>query len=77
MTETKAQSIKHAEYAVLQVLLDKVDLSVLEFQMAVGPHGEKRFKKGAENVLKIIEGLAERRRHLLPVDHPHYQAKEE
>ena len=76
MTETRAVSIKHTEYAVLQVLLDSVDLSVLESQMATDGASEKRFKNGTQNILKIIEGLASRRTHLLPTDHPHYQAKE-
>ena len=77
MSEIRAVSIKHAEYAVLQTLLDKVDLSSLESQMATDGASEKRFTTGAKNILKIIEGLADRRRHLLPTDHPHYKAKEE
>lgn len=77
MSETRAVSIKHAEYAVLQCLLDTVDFSALEQQMATDAASEKRFKTAAANVSKIVEGLADRRRHLLPTDHPHYKAKEE
>ena len=77
MTETRAVSIKHAEYAVLQVLLDSVDLGGLEIDMAPDAASAKRFDTGAKNILKIIEGLAARRQHLLPTDHPHYKAKEE
>ncbi len=77
MSEIRAVSIKHAEYAVLSCLLDTVDLSILEQQMATDGSSEKRFTTGAKNILKIIEGLADRRRHLLPTDHPHYKAKEE
>lgn len=76
MSETRAVSIKHAEYAVLQALLDTVDLSMLEVEMAVDGASEKRFKTAAANVLKIVEGLADRRRHLLPTDHPHFKEKE-
>ena len=77
MSETRAVSIKHAEYAVLSTLLDKVDLATLENQMSTDNASQKRFETGAQNILKIIEGLADRRRHLLPTDHPHYKAKEE
>jgi hypothetical protein len=77
MSETRAVSIKHAEYAILQILLDTVDLSILEGQMATDDPSAKRFKTAGENVLKIVEGLADRRRHLLPTDHPHYKPKED
>mgnify|MGYP003625949080 CR=1 FL=1 len=72
----RAVSIKHVEYAVLSHLLDKVDLSDLEIDMAPDDASAKRFSAGAKNILKIIEGLADRRRHLLPTDHPHYKEKE-
>lgn len=77
MIETRAISIKHAEFAVLQALLDTVDLASLERQMVTDPASVKRFDTGAKNILKIIEGLADRRKHLLPLEHPEYTAKEE
>jgi hypothetical protein len=75
----RAKSIHHAEYAVLQQLLDGVDLHQLKKRMV--PDGdnvaEDRFNKGAEKVCKLIENLSDRRRHKLPQDHPHYKAKVE
>lgn len=75
----RAKSIHHAEYSVLQQMLDGIDLNQLKQRMV--PDGDKvaedRFNKGAEKVCKLIENLSDRRRHKLPQDHPHYKAKVE
>jgi hypothetical protein len=75
----RAKSIDHAEFALLQHLLDTVDLIGLESRMV--PDGDtvakNRFDKACENVCKLLENMSDRRRHKLPSDHPHYKAKEE
>ena len=76
MTETRATSKKHAEYAILKHLLTNHDLSTLRAQMIDDGVSDKRFNQGGEAVLKIIQGLVDRRKHTIPKDHPDYQAKE-
>ena len=76
IVETRTASKKHAEYAILKHLLQSHDLSELKEQMITDDISEKRFSQGGEAVLKIIQGLVDRRKHTLPKDHADYQAKE-
>ena len=75
----RAKSIDHAEFALIQHLLDTVDLYSLEARMV--PAGDdvakSRFDKACEKVCKLLENMSDRRRHKLPADHPHYQEKED
>jgi hypothetical protein len=75
----RAMSVKHVEFALLKHLLETVDLSALEQRMVPDgdEHAQKRYNAGCENICKIVEGLADRRAHKLPKDHPLYKAKEE
>jgi len=74
----RAMSIPHAEYEILQVLLNQVDLSNLRAAMGVGKtaeeveHAEDRFDKAAKNVLQFVDNLAKRRTHKLPKSHADY-----
>lgn len=75
----RAKSIDHAEFALLNHLLDTVDLYSLEQRMVPDgdAHAKKRFDKACEKVCGLLENMADRRRHKLPADHPHYKAKED
>tara|TARA_Y100001963_G_scaffold125738_1_gene177598 strand:+ start:989 stop:1216 length:228 start_codon:yes stop_codon:yes gene_type:complete len=74
---SRAKTVIHAEYEILQLITDCIDLEALRDRMV--PDGDtvaaKRFDGGAENVANLINNLASRRRHRLPKDHLDYQAK--
>ena len=75
----RAASTIHVEYELLQYIGMKLYLDELKDLMI--PQGdavaEKRFKKGAENICKYLENMADRRLHRLPKNHPDYRGKDE
>ena len=75
----RAASTTHVEYEILQYIGRKIYLDELMEQMI--PRGdavaEKRFKKGAENICKYLENMADRRLHKLPKNHQDYRGKDE
>ena len=75
----RAASTIHVEYELLQYIGRKIYLDELKDLMI--PQGdavaEKRFKKGAENICKYLENMADRRLHRLPKNHPDYRGKDE
>lgn len=75
----RAASTMHVEYELLQYIGRQIYLDELMDQMI--PQGdsvaEKRFKKGAENICKYLENMADRRLHRLPKNHPDYRGKDE
>lgn len=75
----RAKSIDHAEFELIQHLLDTVDLFGLEQRLAPegDEHAKKRFDKACEKVCKLLENMGDRRRHKLPTDHPHFRPKED
>tara|TARA_B100000902_G_C26684015_1_gene609202 strand:- start:16 stop:249 length:234 start_codon:yes stop_codon:yes gene_type:complete len=75
----RCQTIPHVEYEILQHILDDIDISIVKETMVVGPRknkAEERFDKGAKKLTKLLVNMMERRRHLLPEEHPDYKEKE-
>jgi len=76
---SRAASTTHVEYEILQYIGRKIYLDELMQQMI--PQGdavaEKRFQKGAENICRYIENMADRRLHKLPKNHQDYRGKDE
>ena len=73
------QTIPHVEYEILQHILDDIDISIVKETMVVAPRknkAEERFDKGAKKLTKLLVNMMERRRHLLPEEHPDYKEKE-
>jgi hypothetical protein len=76
---SRAASTTHVEYELLQFIGRNLYIDDLMGQMI--PQDDevaaKRFKKGAENICKYLENMAERRLHKLPKNHPDYRGKDE
>ena len=72
----RAQTVVHVEYEVLDWILHNIDVAELHEVMATDDISEKRFKQGVTNVTKLINNLAERRKHRLPKKHSDYKTKE-
>ena len=73
--ETRAESIVHAEYAIVKHLLTKHDLSDLAESLAPDRVSDERFTKAGKNIMERLQAIADVRRHRLPQEHPDYQAK--
>jgi len=73
----RAQTIPHVEHEVLKEVLNNIPLDDLHDAMVADEASEKRFKKGAGNVAKLIRNLMVRRQHRLPFDHEDYKEKED
>ena len=71
----RAESISHAEYHILECLVNEVDLSELKRRMGSDVHAIKRFDKAAANVVGLVVNIMDRRRHKLPKDHVDYKVK--
>jgi len=73
----KAASVSHVEYMILECLKNEVDLSDVQADMAIDAVSKKRFDKGGQNVLGLIQNMMDRRKHKLPKDHIDYTEKGE
>ena len=75
---SRARSVTHVEYEILQWIGSKAWLDQLMVEMI--PEGdnvaEKRFRKGAENITEYLQNMINRRRHKLPKDHDAYKERE-
>lgn len=73
----RATSVAHAEYEILRVVTDEIDLRTLRKAMAIDKVSKKRFDKGAANAAQLIQNMMDRRMHKLPKDHVDYREKGE
>jgi len=75
---TRAKTVTHVEYEVLQVIKDTINLYELKTKM--GPEedevADKRFRKGVANINQYLSNMMERRLHKLPDNHLDYREKE-
>jgi len=71
----RAKTVIHAEYEIIQHILDEIEIHSVRERMVTDEHSEKRFETGAKNVSDLITNLATRRLHRLPKDHADYQEK--
>jgi len=78
----RAASIDHAEYEILRVLIDDIDLRRLRQSMCPDDKdtkkketAENRFDKAAANVAVLIQNMMDRRAHKLPKNHVDYKEK--
>ena len=84
----RAVSVSHVEYEILRTLLENVDVSDVKDDMVMDEveattrvkkkrreSQMKRFQTGGENIMQLVENLAERRRHKLSESHVDYQEK--
>ncbi len=74
-THMRAKTVIHAEYEIIQHILDEIEIHSVRQRMVTDKHSEKRFETGAKNVSDLITNLAKRRLHRLPKDHEDYQEK--
>lgn len=74
-THMRAKTVIHAEYEIIQHILDEIEIDSVRQRMVSDKHSEKRFETGAKNVSDLITNLAKRRLHRLPKDHVDYQEK--
>tara|TARA_R100001463_G_scaffold78708_2_gene133041 strand:- start:741 stop:977 length:237 start_codon:yes stop_codon:yes gene_type:complete len=76
---SRAASTTHVEYELLNYIGTHIYLDDLMHQMI--PEGdsvaEKRFVKGAQNITKYLQNMADRRIHKLPKTHPDFRGKDE
>ena len=72
----RAQTVTHVEYEVFDWILHNINVAELHEVMVTDEVSEKRFKTGVKQAAKMIQNLAERRKHRLPKSHPNYNAKE-
>ena len=56
MTE-RAKSVAHAEYEILNALIERVPLGDLEELMVNDEHSRKRFAKAGENLLDKLDRM--------------------
>ena len=75
---TRAKTVTHVEYEVLQVIKDTINLYELKTKM--GPKedevADKRFRKGVANINQYLTNMMDRRKHRLPEGHLDYEPKE-
>ena len=71
----RAASVSHAEYEILRVLTDEIDLRKLRSSMCSDKVSSERFDKAAKSVAVLIQNMMDRRAHKLPKDHVDYKEK--
>jgi hypothetical protein len=74
MSERTA-SITHAEYEILNHLIENINLHELRASMCNDKVSASRFDKAADNVAELIENMMSRRTHKLPKTHCEYKGK--
>ena len=72
----RAKTVPHVEYEILKHIIAELDILAVKEKMVTDEHSATRFEKGATNVAKLIQNLADRRTHRLPKDHLDYEVKE-
>ena len=75
---SRAKSVKHAEYEILNQILVGVPIDDLEF--ALVPENDKvaqkRFNTAAKNICKVIDNMKQKRIAYLPDEHPDREGSE-
>lgn len=72
----RAVSVSHAEYEIIRVLIEDVDIESLRDIMGTDKVAKERFDKAAVNVVNLVQNMAQRRVHKLPKEHEDYKVKE-
>ena len=71
----RAASVSHAEYEIIKVLIEDVDIESLRDIMGTDKVSKDRFDKAAVNVVNLVQNMAQRRVHKLPKDHVDFEVK--
>jgi len=71
----RAASVSHAEYEILRVLTDEINLRKLHSSMCPDKVSSERFDKAVKSVSVLIQNMMDRRAHKLPKDHVDYKEK--
>jgi len=71
----RAVSVSHAEYEIIKVLIEDVDIESLRDIMGTDKVSKDRFDKAAVNVVNLVQNMAQRRVHKLPKDHVDFEVK--
>jgi|7_EtaG_2_1085326.scaffolds.fasta_scaffold107773_3 hypothetical protein len=71
----RAVSVSHAEYEIIKVLIEDIDIGSLKDIMGTDKVSKKRFDKAAVNVVNLVQNMAQRRVHKLPKEHEDYEVK--
>ena len=74
---TRAKTVIHAEYEILKLVTECIELEALRERMVHVGDGvaAKRFDTGATNVANLVNNLAIRRQHRLPTAHRDFKEK--
>lgn len=72
----RAKTVPHVEYEILKHIIENIDILEVKERMVNDEHSATRFDKGATNVARLIQNLADRRTHRLPKNHVDYEVKE-
>jgi len=78
---TRARSVAHVEYEILDWIGRRAWLDELQRSMTPWKNGQpdkiakKRFRKGAENITGYLLNMVQRRKHRLPENHVDYEPK--
>ena len=71
----RAVSVSHAEYEIIRVLIEDIDIESLRDIMGTDKVSKDRFDKAAVNVVNLVQNMAQRRVHKLPKDHVDFEVK--
>jgi len=71
----RAASVSHAEYEILRVITDEIDLRELRDSMCPDKVSRERFDKALRTVGGLIQNMMDRRAHKLPKNHVDYRTK--
>jgi hypothetical protein len=77
----RIKTVTHGEYEVIQCLLDSLavaeNLSELKYNLVPANDvvAEKRFNTSVESIAQLLNNMAVRRLHRLPVEHPKFKVK--
>jgi len=72
----RAASVSHAEYEILRVVTDEIDLRKLRDSMCPDKVSRARFDKALKSVGGLIQNMMDRRAHKLPKDHVDFKKQE-
>lgn len=77
MADNRAVSVAHAEYHLIEHIIENVELSRVKRSMCDDKHSTKRFDQACTNILQYLENMMGRRMHKLPKTHPDYKERGE
>lgn len=65
----KAKSVAHAEWEILNEIMNNIDFESLRDRLVTDEHSKKRFDTAGENICSLIERMMQTREKNLPKGH--------